>query len=245
MCTPREVAAAAGAAVLAGVAALGPRSSPPAGSTAARPPASSPEAASLEGSAAFPPGAADVIRFVLQRLAAVSAAAVELSAAAQVPRHLRPPSRGDVLAFLPGAPTLLDVCVTHPLAPSVVGRAAASGGAAARAAESAKRRKYDRLGTGATAFVPLAHETFGRLGPAAFRFLNKVADGAASSGAVSRRVFLRNSLRRLSCAMCRAVVRQVRASAPLMARLVGKPVLAGLGVPTDDLLPLVGRAAAV
>ena len=102
-------------------------------------------------------------------------------------------------------------------------------------------RKYERTGTGACAFVPLAHETFGRAGPAAFAFLNKIADAASSSGAVSRRVFLHHAMRDLSTTLYRAVARQVRAF--VVARLMGKPVLAGLAVPTDDLLPLTGHLA--
>ena len=163
--------------------------------------------------------------------------------AAKVPRHLRPAERGDLLVLFPGEPVIADVCVTHPLASSKVGRAAATDAAAACEAEADKVRKYERTGTGACTFVPLAHETFGRAGPAAFAFLNKIADAASSSGAVSRRVFLHHAMRDLSTTLCRAVARQVRACAPLMARLMGKPVLAGLAVPTDDLLPLTGHVA--
>ena len=116
-------------------------------------------------------------------------------------------------------------------------------GAAAAAADRRKRDKYGRTGTGACTFVPLSHETYGRVGPAAFAFLNKVADVAAGSGALSRRVFLENAMRDLSTTMCRAVARQVRASAPVQARHTGKAVLVGLAVPTDDLPPLVSQWA--
>ena len=136
------------------------------------------------------------------------------------------------------------MCATHPLASSKLGRAAAKDAAAACKSEADKVRKYERTGTGACAFVPLAHETFGRAGPAAFAFLNKIAGAVLSSGAASRRVFLHHATRDLSTTLCRAVARQVRACAPLMARLMGKPVLAGLAVPTDDLLPLTRHHAA-
>ena len=111
-------------------------------------------------------------------------------------------------------------------------------------AEERKWAKYGRTGVGACGFAPLAHETYGRVGPAVFAFLNRIADAAASSGAASRHVFLENAMRDISTTMCRAVARQVRASAPLVARLQGKPVLAGLAVPADDLEPLAGQVCA-
>ena len=157
--------------------------------------------------------------------------------------HLRPPARADLLVLFPGEPVVADVCVTHPLSSSAVASSARRGGEAAKRAEDAKYRKYGRSGTGACGFVPLAHETYGRTGQAAFLFLSKLATVAASSGSVCRRTFLQGAMRDLSTTLCRAVARQVRASAPVVARLVGKPVLAGLSVPTDDLLPLTGHPA--
>ena len=47
----------------------------------------------------------------------------------------------------------------------------------------------------------------------------------------------------LSTTRCRAVARQVRAAAPLLARHAGKAVLAGLTVPSDALSPLTGNPA--
>lgn len=162
---------------------------------------------------------------------------------AAVPRSRRPAQRGDILAFFPGAPVIGDVCVTHPLADSNVRAAALSDGAAAAAADQRKRDKYGRAGTGAFTLIPLCHETYGRVGPAAFAFLNRLADVAAGSGAASRRLFLENAMRDLSTTLCRAVARQVRAAAPLMARHAGKAVLMGLTVPSDDLSPLTGHLA--
>ena len=54
--------------------------------------------------------------------------------------------------------------------------------------DSLKRDKYSRAGAGACRFVPLSHETFGRAGPAAFALLNEIAEFAAGSGAVCKRV---------------------------------------------------------
>ena len=101
-------------------------------------------------------------------------------------------------------------------------------------------RRIRTAGTGACVFIPLAHETYGRAGPAAWRFLRRLATAAAESGSVCRRTFLVHAMQRLSVTLCRGVARQVRASAPLQARLVGKSVLAGLAAPTDELLPHVG-----
>ena len=38
----------------------------------------------------------------------------------------------------------------------------------------------------------------------------------------------------------RGITRQVLATVPLLARLNGRPVVAGLPVPTDDLVPVAG-----
>ena len=161
-----------------------------------------------------------------------------------MPRSQRDAQRGDLLAFFPGAPVLGDVCVTHPLARSHLQAASRTAGAAAAAAEQAKRDKYARTGTGACTFVPLCHETYGRVAPQAFAFLNRIAEVAAGSGAVSKRVFMENAMhmRDISTTLCRAVARQVRAAAPLQARLTGKPVLVGLTVPAGNLWALVGHS---
>ena len=159
-----------------------------------------------------------------------------------IPRSQRDAQRGDLLAFFPGAPVLGDVCVTHPLAASNIAAAAKTDGAAATAADARKRDKYGRTGTGACSFVPLSHETFGRVGPAAFAFLARVAKVAAGTGAAGQRLFLENAMRDISTTLCRAVARQVCAAAPVQARFAGKAVLVGLEVPTDDLLPLVGHS---
>ena len=42
--------------------------------------------------------------------------------------------------------------------------------------------------------------------------------------------------------MRRAIARQVCAAAPVQAQLAGKAVLVCLAVPTDELVPLVGRS---
>ena len=170
------------------------------------------------------------------RAARGHAAAQQLS-----PRSRRDPERGDLLALLPGRPIVADVCVTHPLAASAVKASARDTGATAKGKDSRKRDKYSRPGTGACRFVPLSHETFGRAGSAAFALLNEIAEFAASSGVVSKRIFLENAMRDLSTTLCRGITRQVLATVPLRARLNGRRVVAGLPVSTDDLIPVAGR----
>ena len=145
------------------------------------------------------------------------------------------PQRGDLMAFLPTRPYLADVVVAHPLAREYVQAAAMEDGATALRAEARKRTKYGRTGTGVCEFVPLAHETYGRVGPAGFKFLNTLAGVAAGARSVSKRVFMANAMRRLSTALCRGVAIQVRAAAPLRARLLDRPVLVGLAQATDEL----------
>ena len=48
------------------------------------------------------------------------------------------------------------------------------------------------------------------------------------------------SNRDLPTTLCRGITRQVLATVPLRARLNGRPVVAGLPVPTDDLVPIAG-----
>ena len=47
-------------------------------------------------------------------------------------------------------------------------------------------------------------------------------------------------MRDLSTTLCRAITRQVFATVPLRALLNGRPVVAGLPVPSDDLVPVAG-----
>ena len=151
------------------------------------------------------------------------------------PRSHRDPQRGDLLAFLPGRPVVMDVCVTHPLAASDVAAAARTTGATAEAKDALKRNKYSRTGTGACSFVPLSHETYGRAGPEAFALLNEIAEYAAGIGSGSKKLFTENAMRDLSTTLCRGVARQVIASMPLQARMDGRAVLPGLPVLTDGL----------
>ena len=52
-------------------------------------------------------------------------------------------------------------------------------------------------------FVPLAMESYGRLGTEAARFLGKLGDIAAQEGRVTKAAFVRTAHRRISCAIVR------------------------------------------
>ena len=130
---------------------------------------------------------------------------------------------------------MLDVCVAHPLASSVVAAAAWGTGVFAEATDALKRDKYGRTGTGACCRGPLSHETYCRAGPAAFALLHELADFTALTGAVSQNILMQNAMRELSTTLCRGVERQVFASAPLRTRLAGLAVLPGRQSSTNGL----------
>ena len=136
--------------------------------------------------------------------------------------------------------------MTHVLVASTVKAAARDTGAIAKGKDSLERDKNCRIGTGTCWFGTSSHETFGHAGPAALALLNDTAEFkaiAAGSGVVSKRIFLENAMRDLSTTLCRGITRQVLATVPLRARLNGFPVVAGLHVPTDDLIPVAGGPA--
>ena len=125
--------------------------------------------------------------------------------------------------------------MTHPHASSALAAAAWETGVSAEAKDALKRDKYGRTGTGACRFVPLSQEAYGRAGPPAFTLLHELAEFAASTGEVSKKTFMENAMRDLSTTVCRGIAWQVLASAPLRARLDGRPVLPGRPFPTDGL----------
>ena len=99
----------------------------------------------------------------------------------------------------------LDAVVAHPGGRSVVGPASKHGGHAASKAEQRKVSDFRRIagdGAGYT-FVPLAMESYGRLGKEAARFLGKLGDIAALEGRVTKAAFVRTAHRRISCAIVR------------------------------------------
>ena len=128
----------------------------------------------------------------------------------------------------------------HPLGASAVKAAAYDTGATAKGKDLLKRDKFSCTDTGACQFDPLSHQTFGRAGPAAFALLNEISEFAASSGLCQREFFVENAMRDLSATLCRGTMWQVLVTAALRARLNGHPVVAGMPVPTDELIPVAG-----
>lgn len=116
-----------------------------------------------------------------------------------------------------------------------------TGGAAACAAEATKRRKHERSGAGACAFVPLAPEADGLAGVTTWWFMHRLATAATPSGAVCRISFHVHAMQHILTMLCRGATWQVRASAPLMGPLAVRFVLAGMVAPTNDLLSHVGH----
>ena len=84
----------------------------------------------------------------------------------------------------------------------------------AEAKDTLKRDRYGRTGTGACRFVPLSHESYGRAGPPTFELLHELSEFAASTGAVSKKIFMENAMHDLSTTLCRGIARQVLALAP-------------------------------
>ena len=81
--------------------------------------------------------------------------------------------RGDILAILPGGRiVVLNCVVTHPAAASYARGASQKAGFSAAKAETSKRGAFKFFGDGVGhEFLPLADESFRRLGKDAARFL--------------------------------------------------------------------------
>jgi hypothetical protein len=145
--------------------------------------------------------------------------------------------RGDILAVMPGGRVIvLDCVVTHPAAASYVRRAASTTGSAAAAAEHRKKQAFQEFGQGsAYEFIPLAVESYGRLGVEASRFLSTLGDLAAEGGGVSKERFVRNARQELSCALCRGNSHIYHRSLFAIARRVGRLFRPGCDVPIEEM----------
>jgi hypothetical protein len=82
--------------------------------------------------------------------------------------------------------------------------------------------------------VPLTHESYGRMGQPASKFLNELANLASSTGAVEKSRFVESALQALLIALCRGTHRIVAAYAALNTRFTGSALIPGLPVPTTD-----------
>ena len=128
-----------------------------------------------------------------------------------------------------------DVSVINPCAGTYSRRAAREAGAAAGLRDDVKRAAYRAHDPDAYDFVPLSHETFGRLGRPAMAHLGALADIACRSGDVRRDAFVRNALRRLSVAMCKGNAHILRVGMQKLARVSGGAVWYGNTRPVADL----------
>ena len=144
--------------------------------------------------------------------------------------------RGDILAILPeGRVAIVDCVVTHPAASSYVSGAAREAGHAAERAARGKELAYAALCQGdGYDFVPLALESYGRLGRAASRFLSDLGEAAAAIGRVSKASFVRSARMEISCALCRGNGR-LYSERLASSACVGLQPLPGLAVPVDEV----------
>ena len=69
--------------------------------------------------------------------------------------------------------------------------------------EHRKKQAFQGFGqSSAYEFIPLAAESYRRMGVEASRFLSTLGDLAAEGGGVSKEKFVRNARQELSCAPC-------------------------------------------
>ncbi len=143
-------------------------------------------------------------------------------------------SRGDILVVMPdGRLIVADAVVTHPAGRADKARASRETGYAAAEAERAKWRDWNERGDGAGyEFVPLACESFGRMGRQAAGFLSQLGDVAAAGGRVSKSAFVRTAREELSCALARGNARMYGRAMAIVARSVGRAFLPGAAAAT-------------
>jgi hypothetical protein len=120
----------------------------------------------------------------------------------------RPDGVGDA-PWMIGRRLAWDATCVHPTSASNLASSSAAASAAARAAESRKRAKYADISPDCV-FVPVAVETYGRLGPSASRLLRRLGKAMARSSGDRRASF--DLRRRFSIAVQRGNARCLRAS---------------------------------
>ena len=108
-------------------------------------------------------------------------------------------------------------------------------GAAGRAKDNDKIRRYRRNDTNAYDFIPFAVESFGRLSPKAMERLNTLATAAAGASAVDKGNFVTNALREISVALCRGNAQVYRHGEAAFARLSGVAMVPGASCPTAEV----------
>jgi hypothetical protein len=120
------------------------------------------------------------------------------------------------------------------MAASYVRDAAQAAGSAAAKAETRKRRAFEEIGEGsAFEFIPLAMESYGRMGCAASRLLSELGDLVAQGSRVSKAAFVRRVRQELSCALCRGNARMYYKSLSRVAMNIGSNYWPG-DMPVED-----------
>jgi len=132
-------------------------------------------------------------------------------------------SRGDVLLIdaSEGA-VVLDVSFIHPAGDKVVAKAAKEVGSAAEVRENEKVAKYKERAQGGYKFVPLAHESYGRLGKQAMSYLHHLAESAC--GDRNKRdvsMWMAQALREFSAAGCKGNSLLIRNTMSHVAQITG------------------------
>ena len=133
--------------------------------------------------------------------------------------------------MLPRRLTVADASVIHPGADTCVRAAAATVGSAAKLWDDEKHAKYNRSGSAVYTLAPFSHESYGRLGQPASRFLNELANLASSTGVVEKSSFIDSALQELFVFLCRGNHRIFAAYAALQTRMPAAPTSPGSPFP--------------
>ena len=115
--------------------------------------------------------------------------------------------------------------VVTPYADTYCGRAAREDGGAAETRDVQKRNDHRLHDPDAYSFVPVSHETHGRLGQPALDHLNRLATVASRCGTVKRALLVTNALRRLSVALCKRNALVLRAGLQSLVGITGRTVV--------------------
>ena len=139
---------------------------------------------------------------------------------------------GDVM-FVPSDENVCigDISVVNPAADTYVEAAAREVGSAAAERDRRKREAYRLYDPDAYGFVPLTHESYGRLGKPAMAHLNWLAEAASRCGKIDKKVFVTNALRHMSVALYKGNAEILRLGVQQFAGCSGRARLLGRAQP--------------
>ena len=124
-----------------------------------------------------------------------------------------------------------DISVVNPAADTYVEAAAREVGSAAAERDRRKREAYRLYDPDAYGFVPLTHESYGRLGKPAMAHLNWLAEAASRCGKFDKKVFVTNALRHMSVALYKGNAEILRLGVQQFAGCSGRARLLGRAQP--------------